>query len=279
MNMSSTMPLIMQAFDRQFEEGKAVFGALTKKIKSKKAIELERNISFFKLHLYLLEKIHFKDKNLVYNTFMGFKTLHKSLKKVHHIRLISDGFQWHFGDSKISFSAYEKKIAADKKSIYTQVYEIILSTPLQVWEDLYHNVYDYSKNLSALTINTASTQIINEEIEFFHFDTKNRLDPLAIHDIFTGLNKITALEKIRLKIGLNTVFTHKVHQQMNELTQVMENWHKNHLIYQHLSHFLRDNEKIDKKYHFILSQIKQSHKLMTKEVELKCTHLFKDMLH
>ncbi|MEX2511758.1 MAG: hypothetical protein WD398_02535 [Cyclobacteriaceae bacterium] len=277
--MSSASPLIFHTFVRHYDAGKAVFGELTKKIKSKKSIELEDHLFLFELYVLLLAKIHFKNKNLVYEIFSPFKGLKKNLKKVHHIRLIEDAFHIYFGDHKEDFKEYEKSIVSDKKNIYTNVYEMILSIPLQVWEDLYRDVMHYSKDLTPLTINTASTQIINEEIGYFQFDTKSRLDPLNMHDIFRGLKKVTFIEKIRLSIGLNAVFTHKVHQQMDQLMQTLEGWYHTHLIYQHLVHFLRDREKIDKKYQFVLTTIKKSHKERTKEVEKRCTLLFTEMLN
>ncbi|MEX0883323.1 MAG: hypothetical protein WDZ72_07610 [Cyclobacteriaceae bacterium] len=276
--MPFVSPLILQVFDRHYDAGKEVFGELTKKIKSKKSIELEEHLFLFEIFVLLLAKIHFKNKNLIHDTFSEFKRLQKNLKKVRHIRMIENAFHVYFGDLKENFKEYEKNIVSDKKNIYTNVYEIILSIPLQVWEDLYRDLMHLSKEITALALNTASTQIINEEMEYFHFDTKSRLDPPNIHDIFRGLKKVTSIEKIRLSVGLNAVFTHKVHQQMDQLMQTLEGWYNNHIIYQHLAHFLRDRENIDKKYQYVLTAIKNSHKERTKEVENGCALLFTEML-
>ncbi|MFC4870169.1 hypothetical protein [Negadavirga shengliensis] len=277
--MQTALSPLLQVFDRHFESGKAAFEGLTKKIKSKKAIELADQLFFFQLYLLLLGKIHFKKKNLVFNSFSPFLSLQRNLRKVLHIKLIEEGFSSHFGGAKTGFSEYEKQLSSDKKNTYTEVYEVILSAPLNIWENLYRDVLDRSKNLSALTVNTATNQIINEEIEFFHFDAQSRLDPQTIRDIYDGINKVITLEQIRISTGLNAVFTHQIHVQINQLSQLLHAWHKGHLLYQHLSHFLRDSEKIEKKYHAILSQIKKNHKSLTGDVEKKCIHLFTEVLH
>ncbi|MDN3686788.1 hypothetical protein [Cyclobacterium jeungdonense] len=277
--MESTLPFIMQVFDRHFDAGKSVFSELSKKIKSRKALELQDELFFFKLFLQVLEKIHFKNKHQVAQTFTPFKYLNKNLRKVQHIRMITDGFENYFGEKSADYGDYEKQIAQNKKEVYTQVYEIILSITLKDWENLYHQVRHFSEGLSVLTINTATTQIINEEIDFFYFDTKSRLDPQTIHDIFNGLKRVTALEKVRLSIGLNSIFTDKVHQQITELSQQMEGWQRNQLLLQHFGSFLGQKEKVSKKYQLVLTQIQKDHKEMTQSVAERCRELFTKMLH
>lgn len=277
--MESTLPFIMQVFDRHFDAGKSVFGELSKKIKSRKALELQDELFFFKLFLQVLEKVHFKNKQQVAQAFTPFNYLNKNLRKVQHIRMIADGFENYFGEKSADYGDYEKQIAQNKKEVYSQVYEIILSIPLKDWENLYHQVRHFSEGLSVLTINTATTQIINEEIDFFYFDTKSRLDPQTIHDIFNGLKRVTALEKVRLSMGLNTIFTDKVHQQITELSQQMEGWQRNQLLLQHFGSFLGQKEKVSKKYQLVLTQIQKDHKEITQSVAERCRELFTKMLH
>jgi hypothetical protein len=150
---------------------------------------------------------------------------------------------------------------------------------LQHWENLYRNIWKNSKGMSILSINTAINQIINEEIEFFYFDTKARLDPQTISDTYKGLKKVTVLEKMRLSIGLNSIFTHEVHQQIDVLSTDMEDWHKNQLLLQHLGNHLGKKEEISKKYRSVLVLLQKNHKELTKNIESRCQHLFTKMLH
>lgn len=277
--MESTLPQIMQAFDRYYGAGKTVFGELSKKIRSKKALELEDQLFFIRLFLLVLDRAHFKEKQRVSLSFGPFKELHKQLRKVQHIKMIQEGYDQHFGDNKGLYAEYGKAIAADKKDIYTHVYEIILSIPPQDWENLYRDVFQYAKGLSILTLNTAITQIINEEIEYFSFDAKTKLDPQSIHDIFKGIKKVTCLEKTRLNIGLNTIFTPLVHEQIIALEEEMVAWHKNQLLLQHLGNYLAKKEKVSKKYHAVLTQVQKMHKSLTQKIGDRCRQLFVKMLH
>lgn len=277
--MASTLPQIMQAFDRYYNAGKAVFGELSKKIRSKKALELEDQLFFIRVFLLVLDRANFREKQRVNQSFGPFKELYKQLRKVQHIKMIQEGYEEHFGDNKGLYAEYGKAIAADKKSIYTHVYEIILSIPPQDWEKLYQDVLLHAKGLSILTINTAMTQIINEEIEYFSFDAKTKLDPQSIHDIFKGIKKVTCLEKTRLTIGLNTIFTPLVHEQILSLQEEMVVWHKNQLLLQHLGNYLAKKEKVSKKYHAVLTQIQKIHRGLTQKIGDKCRQLFVKMLH
>ncbi|MFO7823631.1 MAG: hypothetical protein R6V72_06805 [Cyclobacterium sp.] len=277
--MESTLPQIMQVFDKYYDAGKAVFGELSKKIKSKKALELEDQLFFLRLFLLVLDRAHFTEKKRVDLAFGPFKELYKNLRKVQHIHMIQEGFDLHFGGNKGLYADYGKVISGDKKRIYTHVYEIILSIPPQDWENLYHDVAHYSRGMSVLTLNTAITQIINEEIDFFYFDAKTRLDPQTIHEIFKGLKKVTFLEKIRLNIGLNTIFTPLVHEQIMVLESEMVTWHKNQLLLQHLGNYLGNKEKVSKKYHSVLTQVQKMHKGLTQKIEDRCRQLFINMLH
>ncbi|WP_154855711.1 hypothetical protein [Cyclobacterium xiamenense] len=277
--MESTLPLIMQVFDRHFDAGKAVFGELSKKIKSRKALNLYGELFFFRVFLQVLEKVHFSNKQEVSRVFAPFKELNKNLRKVQHIRMIADGFDTYLGNKPQDFADYEKELAQNKKEVYSQVYEIILSIPLKDWEALYAAVRDFSEGMTVLTINTAITQIINEEIDFFYFDTKSRLDPQTIHEIAGGLEKVTVLEKIRLSIGLNSIFTDKVHEQIAELTQQLEPWHRNQLLLQHLGCYLGQKERVSKKYQLVLTQIQKDHQGMTQSITERCKLLFTKMLH
>jgi hypothetical protein len=277
--MASTLPLILHVFDKHYDVGKELFEDLSKKIKSKKAIALEEEFFFIITYIQLLERAHFNKKRVIGRIFIPFKELYKDLGKVKHIRFIQDGYIKYMEANSTFYTDYEKLIASDKNRLYTGVYELILSIPLQHWENLYRNIWENSKGMSVLSINTAINQIINEEIEFFYFDTKARLNPQTISDIYKGLKKVTALEKIRLNIGLNSIFTHEVHQQINILSTEMEDWHKNQLLLQHLGNHLGKKEEISKKYQSVLMILQKNHKKLTKNIDNRCQHLFTEMLH
>ncbi|AKP50321.1 hypothetical protein [Cyclobacterium amurskyense] len=275
----STLPLVLHVFDKHYDAGKVLFEELSKKLKSKKSIELESHLEFFRVYIQLLERVHFNKKREIGRIFTPFKELHKNLRKVKHIRFIQDGYITYMQANKHDYPEYEKLISSDKHRVYSEVYELILSIPLQKWEDLYRNIWQYSKGMSILSINTAINQIINEEVEFFNFGTKTRLDAQTISEIYKGLKKVTVLEKIRLAIGLNSIFTHKVHQEIDLLVKEMVNWHKNQLLLQHLGSHLGKKEDISKKYQTVLAFLQKNHKELTKDIDNRCQYLFTKMLN
>jgi hypothetical protein len=127
-------------------------------------------------------------------------------------------------------------------------------------------------------INTATTQIINEELTFFHLDSKSKLDSKALKDIYEGLRVIIALENLRVESGFNAIFVSEVHTQMQQLQQSLHQWYQNQLFLQHLSFFLREKENIPKKYLDLLSTLKSDKKRLNTKVEGQCQHLFERIL-
>lgn len=275
---ASTLPLVLHVFDKHYDAGKVLFEELSKKMRSKKAIELEAHLDFFAVYIQLLERVHFNKKKKIGKIFSPFKPLQKNLRKVKHIRFIQEGFTSHMAD-KGQYSDYQKLISSDKDRVYSEVYELILSVPLHQWENLYRDIYRFSQGMSILNINTAISQIINEEIDYFYFGTKTRLDAQTISDIYKGLKKVTALEKIRLAIGLNSVFTHVVHQEIDILSKKMDTWYKNQLLLQHLGSHLGKKEDVSKKYQPVLTILQKNHKELTSAIDSRCQQLFTRMLH
>ncbi len=269
----------LHLFERQLDAGKTLFGELAKKIRSKKAILLEEKLFFLQLFLELIGKIHFEEKKLSLKLFSPFDQLYRNLKLVHHVRLITDAYESHHIGITEPFTDYRQALDEDKKSVYSKLFDTILSAPLNIWEELYLSVYPFVRQLTPFQINTASTQLINEEIGFSHFDAKNELDPISIKDIYEGLNKIIALENVRTSIGLNPIFTDDVHKKINLLSHQLYDWYQNHLFLQHFSYFLRDKETVDKRYIQLLKAIKKNHKGLTNEVVTQSVHLFTRVLH
>ena len=275
---ASTLPLVLHVFDKHYDAGKVLFEELSKKMRSKKAIELEAHLDFFAVYIQLLERVHFNKKKKIGKIFSPFKPLQKNLCKVKHIRFIQEGFTSRMAD-KGQYSDYQKLISSDKDRVYSEVYELILSVPLHQWENLYRDIYRFSQGMSILNINTAISQIINEEIDYFYFGTKTRLDAQTISDIYKGLKKVTALEKIRLAIGLNSVFTHVVHQEIDILSKKMDTWYKNQLLLPHLGSHLGKKEDVSKKYQPVLTFLQKNHKELTSAIDSRCQQLFTRMLH
>lgn len=266
-------------FEQQLDAGKTLFGELAKKIRSKKAILLEEKLFFFQLFLELIGKIHFEEKKLSLKLFSPFDQLYRNLKLVHHVRLITDVYESHTANFNEPLFDYKQDLDEDKKRVYTELFDTILSAPIKIWEDLYLSVYPFARQLTAFQVNTGSTQLINEEIDFSHFDAKNELDPVSIKDIYEGLNKIIAIENIRTSMGLNPIFTDDVHKKANLLSQKLYNWYQNHLFFQHFSHFLRDKENVDRRYLHVLKTVKKNHKGLTTDVVTQSVHLFTQVLH
>jgi hypothetical protein len=268
----------LHLFEQQLDTGKTLFGELAKKIRSKKAIQLEEKLFFYQLFLELIGKIHFEKKKLSLKLFSPFDQLYKHLKLVHHVRLITEAYESHRIHLNQPFTEYKADLDVDKKRVYNELFDTIISAPLKIWEDLYLSVYPYIRQLTPLQVNTASTQLINEEIDFSHFDTKNELDPISIKDIYEGINKIIATENIRRTMGLNPIFTEEVHKKINRLSICLYDWYQNHLFFQHISHFLRDKEMVDKHYIHLLKTIKKNHKKLTTEVVNQSTYLYTQVL-
>jgi len=270
---------IFQLFDQQYDLAKRLFIALTKQFKSKKAIQLEEKLIFLEIYIDLLSKIHFNEKKLKFQLFAPYKELFKCLKKVLHIKLIQQAFAEVSAISGVSYGTYEKALLRDKNKIYTAAYDVIMSTPLEIWEALYREAFAHSKQLKPLMINTSTTQIINEELEYFKNDSEKKLEAKEIKDIYEGLQVIITLENVRIVSGLNATFTELIHTHMNDLSQLLYKWYQNHLLLQHLTFSLSEQEEApSKKYINLINTLKTNKKKLTTKVVSHCKHLFSDIL-
>ncbi|WP_373495397.1 hypothetical protein [Aquiflexum sp.] len=269
---------IFRLFHIQFEEAKSAFSSLGKQFKGKKAIELEQKLIFLEIYIDLLSRIYFKENNLKFQLFSPFKDLFKGLKKVKHIKMVLDQVRLHTVGQNMTLNTYIKSLESDKKKLYAEVYDLIVSTPFQIWDKLYEEAHHYSKGLKPLMINTATTQIINEELEFFNLEHKTKMDSKALKDIYEGLRVIIALENLRIESGFNSIFVEEIHGHMGGLRQSLLDWYQNHLFVQHLSFHLTDKENIAKKYLDLLSKLQVNKKSHTQKVIEKCRFLFDRIL-
>jgi hypothetical protein len=269
---------VFRLFAQQYAEAKEAFLALGKKYRGKKAVELEQRLIFLEIYTDLLSRIYFEEEKLQFKLFSPFKKIFKGLKKTKHLKFIMRQLDDIEEKNNLSFNSYRKQLENEKAILYTEVYDQIVATPLKVWEQLFEEVHQYSKGLKPLMINTSTTQIINEELEFFNLDNKEKLNSGALKDIYEGLRVITALENLRIESGFNSIFVQEVHDRMAELQRSLNDWYQNHLFLQHLTGYLADREHISKKYLELLSQLQANKKTYTQKVESQCKQLFERIL-
>jgi hypothetical protein len=276
--MQGKISPIFRLFTQQFEDAKSAFLSLSKRYRGKKSMELEQKLIFLEIYVDFLSRIHFKEENLKFQLFSPFKKIFKGLKKTKHLKMIMKQVESVKMRDNVVFNSYTKALESEKNKVYAEVYDLIVSTPLQIWDELYDSVYQYSKGLKPLMINTSSTQIISEELEFFNLDNKTKLDTKALKDIYEGIRVIIALENLRIESGFNSIFVKEVHSRMSELQKDLLIWYENHLFLQHLTGFLTDKENISKKYIDLLASLQQNKKTNTAKVEAKCRELFERIL-
>ncbi|MEX2591814.1 MAG: hypothetical protein WD426_03505 [Anditalea sp.] len=269
---------LFSLFERQFNEAKISFNSLGKSLKSKKALELEGKLIFLNIYLNLLSKVHFKEEKLKFELFGPFKTICKGLKRIHHFKMVSDAFYIEKSRMDMEYNSYEKYLIAEKKELYKEVYEGLLFSSPDIWEPLYTGADHYSKEIQPLMINTATTQLINEEIEYCGSNGDSHLDSQAIKEILEGLRIIIAVENITIAIGLNPLFTGAIHGEIKELCQVLNKWHQNHLFAQYLSSFLSEKDQAGTKYLELVKNIKSNKQRLTKEVAGHCKYTFAKLL-
>lgn len=276
--MKGKVSPIFSLFSRQFDEGKDAFLNLGRQYKGKKAIELEQKLIFIEIFIELLGRVHFETPNLKFELFGPFKDLFRGLKKTKHIKYIQAQLDFVKAKNDLTYNSYEKYLLDEKKKLYNEIYELIVGTSLETWRQLYDQVRKNCVDLKPLMINTATTQIINEELEYFNLDNKSKLDFKALKDIYEGLRVIIAMENIRIESGFNPIFIDEVHQKMAELQQSLLFWYQNHLLMQHLIYYFGDKEEISKKYRDLHSFLKSNKKSLTSKVESQCKFLFDRIL-
>ena len=266
---------LMELFDRKFYQGKSAFNSLNKNFKSKKALELNDNLTFLNIYLDLLNRIHFHEERLQFQLFEPFKPIHKALKRIQHFKLVQVALEQESSTHDTSYNTYKKFLIGEKKELYTEVYEILFTTPLDIWESLYASIGNYGRNNEPLQIDTASLQLVNEEIDFFQFkDKSSQIDSQSLKELMDGIKVIIAVENVRLAVGMNTIFTDTVHKKLKRLRLVLNRWHQTHLFGQHLQYFLGENVDVGPKYIDLAKRVKDNKQRLTKEIASPYHHLF-----
>ena len=268
---------LFQLFDKQYTEARFLFNALGKNFKSKKALELEDKLIFINVYLHVLNKIHFREERLKYEFFVPFRGICKALKRIHHYKLVIGAFEEEKPD--VSYNSYEERLRDERKKLYKDVFEVIISTPQDIWESLYVSGQKYSKGLTPLMVDTATSQLINEELEYFGFDGGEDLDNKSLRDVLEGLQIITVLENIRVGVGLNPLFTSSIHGEMKALRHSLVNWNKTYLFAQHLNLYLSENEQVGSKYLDLARKLKTRKQRLTLEVISLCRSLFSKVIN
>jgi len=253
-----------QLFEKQYGEARSLLNALGKNFRSKKALELQEKLIFFNVYLHVLNKVHFQEERLKFESFSGFKAMDRSLRRIHHYKLVITAFEEEKG--KTGYGSYEAFLMGEKRGLYRDVYELIISRPLDIWEKLYVAAYDYSEGIKPLMIDTAARQLINEELEFMNAGDANILDSQTMRELMEGLQVVTAVENINLAVGLNPVYTSSIHKEMKGVLKALTNWNKAYLFAQHLNHFLSDNEQVGNKYLELAKRMRDKKKRLALEV-------------
>jgi hypothetical protein len=268
---------LLHHFESQLDEAKFQFHGLAKKIRSKKVIPLERLLFSCKLFLILLSKIHFNEKRMVAKLFAPYETLFKHLRKSHHIKIIEEAFTAYDNGLNGKFQEYRQFINSDKKREYALLFDLVVSWPLSVWEELFLQVAKRTHSLTPLQVNTASHQIIIEELDGVEHATRQHLDATRVKEIYEGLLAIIEVERLRVSVGLNPVFTPSIHEEMDRLTSQLYQWYKNQLLLQHLTHYLHEKEQVFEPYPKLLKGIRNNQKAFIRKLGLDWEVLIKRM--
>ena len=272
--MSGKVSPLFHLFDQQYNEAKSCLGVLSKSFKSKKALELEEKLIFLNIYLHLLSKIHFTEENLRFEPFDPFKMIGKALRRIRYYKLAIITYEAEKASSGLSYNTYDKFLTTEKNELYKEVYDIIITAPLDAWEPLYATAHHYSQNIKPMMMDTSAAKLINEEIEYLNYQEKDTRDSQSIKEIMEGLQTITAVENIKIAVGFNSMFTEDIHVEMKKLSQVMNKWFQNHLFGQHLNYFLGEKEIVGTKYLELAKRIKTKKLRLTEEVVSLSQNLF-----
>jgi hypothetical protein len=269
---------VFQIFEQQQREAKELFLALGKQIKSKKVIELSGKLAFLELYSDLMTKVHFDQEDRDQNPFSPFKKLQKNLRKIHHFKLAEKSLKIREVKTGLTFNTYRQFLEEHKKSLYIETFDLIVGSPLKIWDELLHGCQQSSKGIKPLMINTAINQIIQEELEFLHVNQKNEIDSRVLRDIFEGMRTIIMLENLLIHLGFNPIFVESIHQEISLLKENMKPWYSNHLALQSITQYLSDKDGIQKKYLEWVKDLKEEKKSLSSLVEKQAQTLFAKIL-
>lgn len=276
--MRGILSPVFQVFEQQFFEAKDLFLVLGKQIKSKKAIALSGKMIFLEKYAELLAKVHYQKEGLEFNIYSDFKRLKKNLQKIHHFKLVEKRLNEQELRSGLVYGGYREFLDQQKKQLYIDTFDMIVSSTLKSWEDFYLKSEKASRGIKPLMINTAINQIIQEELEYFTIDAKGKMDSMVLRDIFEGLRNIIIFENLLIHLGFNPIFISSIHLEIEELKDNLKPWYSNHLTLQSLSSFLAEKQDVSKKYLKWAKDLKEEKKMLSVQAENQAKSLFKKIL-
>ena len=266
---------VFQLFSHQHQQAKALFLELGKEIKSAKAIALLEQLEFLELYSELLEKIHFEQKHLGYSLFFPLKTLKKSLKKIHHLKLVEKGLKEREKNLSLTFESFKTYLNEQKRGMQKEAFDLMVGSSLKMWEDYLEKAFEASKGIKPLVLNTSIHQLVQEELAFMTKEVTPPMSTQGFRDLFEGLRKVIILENLLVHLGLNPIYLPQIHEELERLKNGLKPWYANHLNLQSLTHFIGQQEEVSKKYLDWVKELKDEKKILTATLEKQAISLLR----
>lgn len=269
---------VYKIFELQHQEAKTLFLALGKQVKSKKAIELQTKLEFLELFTDLMEKVHFNNSSLGNDLFTPFKSLKKSLRKTHHLKLVERNLRSREEKTGLLYDSYREYLLIQKRKIQKEAFDLVVGSTLKIWDDFSEKAHQTSRGIKPLTINTAINQLVQEELESVHRELKAPIHSQGFRDLFESLRKLIMLENLLIQLGFNPIFVSVIHEEISQLKENLKPWYSNHLAFQTLSGFLAEKTSISKKYMDWIKELKEEKKSLSSETEKQAFSLLNKVL-
>jgi hypothetical protein len=266
---------VFQLFSHQHQQAKALFLELGKEIKSSKAIALLEQLEFLELYSELLEKIHFEQKHLGYSLFFPLKTLKKSLKKIHHLKLVEIGLKQREKTLLLPFESFKTYLNEQKRGMQKEAFDLMVGSSLKMWEEYLEKAHEASKGIKPLVLTTSIHQLVQEEFSFLGKEVSSPISTQGYRDLFEGLRKVIILENLLIHLGLNPIYLPQVHEELERLKNGLKPWYANHLNLQSLTHFIGQHEAVSKKYLDWVKELTEEKKMLTSSLEKQALSLLR----
>lgn len=266
---------VFQLFSHQHQQAKALFLELGKEIKSAKAIALLEQLEFLELYSELLEKIHFEQKHLGYSLFFPLKTLKKSLKKIHHLKLVEKGLKEREKNLSLTFESFKTYLNEQKRGMQKEAFDLMVGSSLKIWEDYLEKAFEASKGIKPLVLTTSIHQLVQEELASLTKEVTPPMSTQGFRDLFEGLRKVIILENLLVHLGLNPIYLPQIHEELERLKNGLKPWYANHLNLQSLTHFIGQQEEVSKKYLDWVKELKEEKKSLTASLEKQALSLLR----
>lgn len=271
--MQAKISPVYHIFEQQHHEAKALFLALGKQIKSKKAVELLAKMEFMELFADMLAKIHFEKENFGKSLFSPFKSLKRSLRLIQHLKLVEKTTQTRVNTLEIQLDSFSDYLSSQKRKGQKEAFELVVGSTLKIWDDFLEKTHQSSKGIKPLMIRTAINQLVEEELEYLQKDLKVPFSTQAFPELFESLRKIIMLENLLVHLGFNPIFVSLIHQEIQQLKENLKPWYSNHLALQALAAFLAQKENPSRKYLDWAKDLKAEKKSLSTQIERQAVDL------